>query len=73
MTKAEIFALTVERCNAALERELEAAEIVLVDQGATAQELEAALGPGGYTRKMLEADRDAQITQVARWLSGTLH
>jgi hypothetical protein len=32
---------------------------------------EAALGPHGYMRKMLVADRDRQIAAVTRWLSGT--
>ena len=47
------------------------AEILLLDRGATAEEIEAALGPHGYMRKMLVADRDRQIAAVTRWLSGT--
>jgi hypothetical protein len=63
-------------CDARLEAELERAEILLLDRGATAEEIEAALGPHGYMRKMLVADRDRQIAAVTRWLSstdGTLH
>jgi hypothetical protein len=49
---------------------------LLIDLGATAEELEAAIGPGGCCSKMLCEDRDAQIREVERWLSGndaTLH
>jgi hypothetical protein len=73
MTNAEVLALTIARCDAILEEQLEATEILLIDLGATAEELEAAIGPGG---KMLCEDRDAQIREVERWLSGndaTLH
>jgi hypothetical protein len=76
MTNAEVLALTIARCDAILEEQLEATEILLIDLGATAEELEAAIGPGGYCRKMLCEDRDAQIREVERWLSGndaTLH
>jgi hypothetical protein len=49
----------------------------LLDLGATAEELEAAIGPDGYCRKMLEEDKAAQIAEVERWLTGsdggTLH
>jgi hypothetical protein len=49
---------------------------VLVDQGATEEEIEAALGRNGFMRAFFRADRDQQIREVARWLSGndnTLH
>jgi hypothetical protein len=55
---------------------LRTTEILLIDLGASAQEIEAAIGPDGYARKMLQEDRDQQIAAVARWLSGgdeTLH
>jgi hypothetical protein len=76
MTRAEALALTVARCNEWMARELENTELLLLDHGATAEELERALGPDGYARKMLQEDRDTQIREVARWLSGndnTLH
>ena len=76
MTRAETLALTVARCNEWTARELENTELLLLDHGATAEELEAAIGPGGFCRKMLEADRDQQIAEEARWLcgnDGTLH
>jgi hypothetical protein len=77
MTKAQVLALTVARCDAAMEFQLTAAEIVMRDEGATEQEIEAALGePNGYMRRFFAADRAAQIREVARWLSGrdnTLH
>jgi hypothetical protein len=71
MTNAEVLKETMESCDARLEAELERAEILLLDRGATAEEIEAALGPHGYMRKMLVADRDRQIAAVTRWLSGT--
>jgi hypothetical protein len=73
---AEALALTIERCDAWLERELEAAEITLLDLGASLEEVENAIGAHGYVRRMLQADRDAQIAEVTRLLSGdsaTLH
>jgi hypothetical protein len=70
MTNAQALALTIARADAWLERELENAEIVLIDQGATAAELERALGSDGYMRKMLQEDRDAQVRQVAEVLAG---
>jgi hypothetical protein len=76
MTRAEALALTIRRCDEAMARQLEDAEILLIDQGATAEELERAFGPHGYARKMFREDRDAQIREVAAWLSGndnTLH
>jgi hypothetical protein len=78
MTNAEVLALTIARCDAILEEQLEATEILLIDLGATAEEVEAAIGLHGYMRKMLQEDRDAQIREVAMWLaggggSGTVH
>jgi hypothetical protein len=47
---------------------------LLIDLGASSEEIEAAIGPDGYARRMLREDRDAQIREVARWLAGgTLH
>jgi hypothetical protein len=45
MTRAEAFRLTVERCDAMLEEQLARTECLLLDLGATAEELEAAIGP----------------------------
>lgn len=76
MTRAEILALTVKRCDERFEEELTRTEILLLDLGGTAEEIEAAIGPDGFCRKMLQADRDQQIAAVARWLaigSATLH
>jgi hypothetical protein len=76
MTRAEMLELTVERANAWLERELEKAEILLLDLGATLEEVENAIGPNGYARKMFREDRDRQVREVARWLAvgdATLH
>ena len=52
------------------EREIENAEILMRDLGSTEEEIEAAIGPNGYTRLSLEKDRAEQIAEVARWLSG---
>jgi hypothetical protein len=70
MTRQEVLQRTVERCDALMAEGLEAAEIFLVDLGADAQDLENALGPQGFWRKILEQDRDQQIDMVARWLRG---
>jgi hypothetical protein len=48
MTNAEVLALTIARCDAILEEQLEATEILLIDLGASAEELERALGPDGF-------------------------
>jgi hypothetical protein len=77
MTRAEVFALTVKHCDAVLEEQLEAVELLLRAHSATVEEVENAIGPHGYARRMLCEDRDAQLRQVAAWLSGngngTLH
>ena len=70
MTRAETLSKTVALANAWLARELENAEILMLDLGATPEEIAAALGPGGWSRAMLERDRDSQIAEVERWLSG---
>lgn len=70
MTRAETLAKTVAMANAWLVRELENAEILMLDLGATPKEIAAALGPGGWSRTMLERDRDTQIREVERWLAG---
>jgi hypothetical protein len=67
---------TVRRCNAAMAEQIEAAEFLLRAHGATEAEVEAAVGPHGYARRMLQEDRDAQIREVTRWLAvgdDTLH
>jgi hypothetical protein len=66
MTNAEVFKLTIARCDKILEEQLAATEILLADLGASAEEIEAALD---QTRRTLQADRDAQIAAVARWLT----
>jgi hypothetical protein len=71
MTNAEVLALTIARCDAILEEQLEATEILLIDLGASEQEIAAAVGPGGWSRRMLKEDCDAQIREVERWLSAT--
>lgn len=76
MTNGQVLAETIARCDAVLEEQLAATEILLIDQGATAEEIAAAVGPGGWSRRMLKEDCDAQIREVERWLSGndgTLH
>jgi hypothetical protein len=74
MTRAEALALLIERCNAWLARELENTELLLLDHGATAEEIEAAIGRAGFCRKMLEENRDRMIAEETAWLSGnTLH
>jgi hypothetical protein len=70
MTRAEALALLIERANAWLAGELEITERLLLDLGATAEEIEAAIGLGGWSRKMLEESRDQQIAVEERWLMG---
>jgi hypothetical protein len=73
MTKAEAFALTVERAHAAVEEQLADAELDLRDQGASAEHVEDELR---CLRQLFEAHRDREIAAVAAWLSGndnTLH
>jgi hypothetical protein len=67
MTKAEALALTISRCNAAVEQQLEAAEIDLLDQGATAEDVEDELR---CLRQLFEEHRDREIAAVMAWLSG---
>jgi hypothetical protein len=43
---------------------------MLVDLGGTSEEVAGAIGPNGYARLMLQADRDQQIAEVAAWLAG---
>jgi hypothetical protein len=62
---------TIQACDAMLERELANAEILMRDHGASPEQIEAVIGPGGYTRMSLERDRAAQIAEVTAWLSGT--
>jgi hypothetical protein len=72
MTRAEAFALTVARCNAAVETQLEDAELDLLDTGASREHIADELR---CLRVLFEAHRDRQIAAVARWLAGggTLH
>jgi hypothetical protein len=53
-------------CDRYFEEQLTAAEILLVDLGGTAQEITAALGPNGFARLMLQADRNQQVAEVAQ-------
>jgi hypothetical protein len=69
MTRAEALAMTIERCDAMLEEQLAAAELLLIDLNATGEEIECAIGRDGYMRKMMQADRDAQVAAVRRWLT----
>jgi hypothetical protein len=71
VTNAEVLAMTIERCDALLEEQLEAAEILLIDLGADAEEVKLAIGPHGYHRRALQASRDEQIDAVVQWLAGT--
>jgi hypothetical protein len=76
MTRLEALRRTVELCDALMARQLEDAELLLVDHRATEDELRAALGPDGYARKMFREGRDAHIAVVATWLAcgdDTLH
>jgi hypothetical protein len=76
MTKLEALRRTVVSCDKNFAEQLASAEILFVDLGATAEELERMLGPDGFCRKMLQEDRNAQIAAVAAWLTGsddTLH
>jgi hypothetical protein len=76
MTRAEAIALLIERCDAIMEEQLVRTECLLIDLGATAEEIEAAIGPDGWSRRMLQEDRDQQIAIESRWLMGhddTLH
>lgn len=73
MTNSEVLAKTIAIADAWLEQELERSEIVLRDQGATEEELQAAFGPDGFVRRLLEQDRDEQIAEVQQWLDGTRH
>jgi hypothetical protein len=57
--------LTVELCNAQMLRQLKHAEALLRERGASAQEVERAIGADGYMRRMLQEDCAAQI-----WRSG---
>src|SRR5262245_22168772 len=67
MTNAEALALTIKRCDAHFERELENAEIILRDLGATDAEIIAAVGSDGYARKMFAATRKEQIAVATRF------
>jgi hypothetical protein len=69
MTNGQVLAETIARCDAVLEEQLAATEILLIDQGATAEEIEAAIGRDGYMRAMLCASRNEQIAAVATWLA----
>jgi hypothetical protein len=63
--------LTIALANAQLARQLKQAEALLNRLGADA---EAALGPGGYARRMFEEDRDQQIAMAEKmFLPVTLH
>jgi hypothetical protein len=74
MTRAQALALTVARANAAVEQQLENAEIDLLDQGATPEHVADELRS---LRRLFEAHAGREIAAVAAWLSGdsgdTLH
>jgi hypothetical protein len=76
MTRLAALRLTIELCDERLEAELAGAEIMLLDLGGTSEEVAGAIGPSGYLRAMLCANRDEQIAAVATWLAvgdDTLH
>jgi hypothetical protein len=76
MTQMEVLQQVIRSCDRNLEEQLARTEVLLCDLAATTEELAAAIGPNGFARKMLEADRAEQISAVAVWLSGqgdTLH
>jgi hypothetical protein len=52
-----------------MQRQLEDAEILLLDLGATSEEVEAAIGPHGYARKMFP--RGQRRTDCRRSDTGT--
>jgi hypothetical protein len=60
---------TIEAADAWFERELAKSEALMIDLGSTGAEIEAAIGPEGYTRLSLERDRAEQIAAVEAWLS----
>jgi hypothetical protein len=68
MTKAEALELTIQRCNAAVEHQLELVEIDLLDQGAPPEHVEDELAA---VRVLFEEHRDQEIAKVKRWLSNT--
>ena len=70
MTNAQVLLRTVGLADAWLEHTLEVVEIDLRDSGATLEEIENAVGPGGFMGRVLEADRDQQIAEVEKWLAG---
>jgi hypothetical protein len=70
MTRLAAHRRTIKLCDARLEAEVGGAEVTLLDVGASALEIEAAIGVDGYARRA----RDAQLAAVATWLAGgTLH
>lgn len=73
MTREQAYTLLVRRSNEILEEQLTQSEIVLRDLGASDAEVEAALGPHGFSRKALEASRDEQIETEVAWLTGGGH
>jgi hypothetical protein len=74
MTRLAAHRRTIELCDARLEAEVAGAEVTLLDVGASALEIEAAIGVDGYARRLFSEARDAQLAAVATWLAcGTLH
>jgi hypothetical protein len=69
MTRLEALRRTVVNCDKNFGEQLASAEILFVDLGASSEELERALGPDGFCRKMLEESRNEQIAAVVRWLA----
>jgi hypothetical protein len=66
MTNEEVLAETIARCDALVEEALATAEVLLIDLGASSQEIEAAIGRDGYMRRLFKEDRDAQVREVAK-------
>jgi len=65
----DTLAETIRLANKYFEREIESAELLLIDLGPTGEEIEVAIGRDGFMRKMLEADRDQQIREVNEWIA----
>jgi hypothetical protein len=75
MTRFAMLLRTVELCDRFMQRQLIDAEILLVDLGATEEELEHALGPNGFARRMLREDRDRQVRAAVQFVTygATVH
>jgi hypothetical protein len=71
MSNAQVLEAASRAADAWLEQELAASEALLADIGATAEEIDAAIGRNGFVRRMLQQDRDAQVAEIEHWLMGS--